>query len=294
METDNPIQPADRFTLLRALAHLETDATVRGPDHLAQCYLETEWRAALAYGKALVRRFEATAPGAYAYGIARTRYFDAQVESAIGAGVRQVLVLGAGFDSRADRFSTEPPLTVFEVDRDPVLRTKAARRAAAGLPASSNAVHAVPADLARAAPQSWLAAPGLDPALPVLVLAEGVQYYLPPSFLDSVLDFLGQQTAPGSRLVLDHADPAVLEEQGADATLARFASHSGEPFLATCTPGQLGSLCAQRGLAVTDTLDHDAMCAAFLHRSDGSLVGLPYQGFYFSRIDRTMPEEMAG
>ncbi len=37
---------------------------------------------------------------------ARTIFFDGQVAAAIAAGIRQVVVLGAGYDDRALRFRT--------------------------------------------------------------------------------------------------------------------------------------------------------------------------------------------
>lgn len=46
----------------------------------------------------------------------RTRFFDAQVESAIANGVRQIVILGAGYEDRALRFRT-PGVRFFEVDQ---------------------------------------------------------------------------------------------------------------------------------------------------------------------------------
>ena len=47
----------------------------------------------------------------------RTHYIDAALERAAAAGVTQVVVLGAGFDSRAYRFRvSHPTLRFFEVD----------------------------------------------------------------------------------------------------------------------------------------------------------------------------------
>src|SRR6476620_6984112 len=47
---------------------------------------------------------------------ARTAFFDQQTQAAIECGVRQVVILGAGYDGRALRFA-HPGVVYFEVDR---------------------------------------------------------------------------------------------------------------------------------------------------------------------------------
>jgi hypothetical protein len=56
-------------------------------------------------------------PGAFGYFNARTQYFDEVLLQEVGAGLQQVVILGAGFDSRSIRFegALQGP-QVFEVD----------------------------------------------------------------------------------------------------------------------------------------------------------------------------------
>jgi methyltransferase (TIGR00027 family) len=66
-------------------------------------------------------------PGARSSGVARTRFIDDAVESAIAGGIDQVVLLGAGFDARAQRLASMASVRVFELDRPP---TQVAKRAA--------------------------------------------------------------------------------------------------------------------------------------------------------------------
>ena len=58
--------------------------------------------------------------------IARTRFFDDRVLAALSAGIRQVVILGAGYDDRALRFRS-PGVRFFELDH-PATQADKARR----------------------------------------------------------------------------------------------------------------------------------------------------------------------
>jgi methyltransferase (TIGR00027 family) len=55
-------------------------------------------------------------PGAFSSGIARTKYIDDLLQNAIQNGVKQVLILGAGFDTRALRLDFLKSIPVIEID----------------------------------------------------------------------------------------------------------------------------------------------------------------------------------
>ena len=62
--------------------------------------------------------YKATAPkGLYNYVIARTRYVDGVFQRALAERFRQILIFGAGFDTRALRFQNESRNSrIFELD----------------------------------------------------------------------------------------------------------------------------------------------------------------------------------
>src|SRR5215472_18114395 len=111
----------------RALGRLTAGEVANG-DYLAG-------RALLPHQAALIRvprlcrwLFERGLPGALGYFNARTRYFDDVLLEEARAGLEQLVILGAGFDSRSIRFSdTLRGVRVFEVDMPQVLALRAER-----------------------------------------------------------------------------------------------------------------------------------------------------------------------
>ena len=60
------------------------------------------------------------APGAYEFMIARTAFFDRIVEQALKVNIGQLVLLGAGYDSRPYRFGKFIQDTkIFELDAKP-------------------------------------------------------------------------------------------------------------------------------------------------------------------------------
>ena len=73
---------------------------------------------------AIARYADLRAPGARTSAIARTAFIDNVVRRALSAGVTQVVILGAGYDTRAQRMPELGRAHVFEVDRQPTQENK--------------------------------------------------------------------------------------------------------------------------------------------------------------------------
>jgi len=137
------------------------------------------------------------------YNLARYLHTTSRLR-ALAPGFEQALFLGAGFDFRA---LTLPELAggrlrVFEVDAPEKLDLKRRGLEARGISLPSGNRY-VPARLERPGLRERLALAGLDPSRPVLVLAEGVLFYMPARVTAALLapSFLG--LAPGSRWIFD-------------------------------------------------------------------------------------------
>lgn len=108
----------------------------------------------------------------------RTCFVDAVVTDAVTCGIDQVVVFGAGMDTRAMRLGIPPATTIYELDfpetfayKEPILDRHGAT------PSCSRVL--VPTDVA----VRWeadLRAAGLDPQRPILWLLEGLLLYLSP------------------------------------------------------------------------------------------------------------------
>ncbi|MCI3223752.1 class I SAM-dependent methyltransferase [Streptomyces sp. NP-1717] len=132
----------------------------------------------------------------------RTRVLDDFIlRSVHTSGARQVVMLGAGLDSRAYRLDWPPGCVVFEIDRAGVLAFK--HGVLDGLSATPKAARVpVPVDLR----DGWvdaLAGAGFDRSAPTVWLAEGLLFYLPSAAETYLIDTVDRLSAGGSALAFE-------------------------------------------------------------------------------------------
>ncbi|TDV40393.1 class I SAM-dependent methyltransferase [Actinophytocola oryzae] len=184
--------------------------------------------------------------------IARTRLID---DLLADAEPEQVLILGAGYDSRAHRLPRIP--TTYEVDHPATQEAK--RRLVADTPH----VHYIAADLNDENLADVLTKAGF-PSRCTAVVWEGVTNYLTDAAVDRTLRDLTKTTAPGSTVILTYVDRAALR---ADTTWHRTVADVGEPWTFGLHPAEVGDYLTERGLdLVGDLSTRDA--AIRYHRSD--------------------------
>jgi methyltransferase (TIGR00027 family) len=133
--------------------------------------------------------------------VVRSRFFDDQLRRACAAGVRQVVLLGAGLDSRAFRLAWPAGTRVFELDLPELFEFKESVLAAsAAQPLCARTV--VGFDL-RGQWCAPLLAAGFDPTVETAWLAEGLLHYMPAPDRDRLLRTVSENSAAGSHLFLD-------------------------------------------------------------------------------------------
>ena len=191
---------------------------------------------------------------------ARTIFFDGHVVEAISAGVRQIVILGAGYDDRALRFRTAG-VRFFEVDHPNTQQDKLARLAKLPGIANTEAGLAGPvlvaADFLVDALPDVLAAAGHDRAAATLFLCEGLLVYLDEPATVGLLGGAGEVAGPGSVLAASLA----VHADGLDSALvlevanARRRTASEEPWLTILPADAQTALLARAGWTVTASVD---------------------------------------
>lgn len=179
-------------------------------DPLAERFL-SGWPAVVARHRVLrsvfLRLLERVGPGFYGAVVCRTRAIDEVCREALAEGVTQVVILGAGMDTRPYRLAGMGAARVWELDLPAVQRMKksAVLRVLGRLPEH---VRYAPIDLAGQRPGDVAA---IDRDRPTLLLCEAVTMYLPRDAVDSVLAYAASLPA-GSRFVLTYMPRAVAED----------------------------------------------------------------------------------
>jgi methyltransferase (TIGR00027 family) len=130
----------------------------------------------------------------------RTRFLDDVVLDASAGGCRQVVILGAGLDSRAFRLDWPEGTRLWELDLGDVIEFKEqVIRAQGWRPRCARTT--VPVDLS----EDWsvpLRRAGFDADAPVAWLAEGLLAYLSVEVRDALVSRAAGLSVPGSRMGL--------------------------------------------------------------------------------------------
>lgn len=218
--------------------------------------------------------------GARSSAVARTRFIDDALLAALGRGIDQVVILGAGFDSRAYRFPGLKRVTVFEVDHPDTLARKqrVLRRASIHVPSQ---VRFVGVDFNAADLDHVMAAAGYSQRARTFIVWEGVTNYLTDAAIDTTLRWCAQ-AAKGSQLVFTYVDRAVLDDPGAFTGTERlFATlkAAGEQWTFGLEPAHLASYLKNCGLELESDVGSAEYRARYLPPG-----GRIMRGYEFYRI----------
>ncbi|RKE23401.1 methyltransferase (TIGR00027 family) [Streptomyces sp. TLI_171] len=169
---------------------------------------------------------------------------------------RQVVILGAGLDTRAWRLAELAGTDVWEVDHPASQQDKRARLAAAAPPELARSVRFTPVDFAVDDLGTALDGAGHDPAAPTTWLWEGVVPYLSRAQVRATLAALAARSAPGSALVLNYQAPSAKATVGRWLTrLLGNAITAGEPWRSLWQPARMAALLGEFGLRVVSDRD---------------------------------------
>ncbi len=175
----------------------------------------------------------------------RTRHFDDRINAAVARGVRQVVMLGVGFDGRSQRLHIAPDTRFYDVDEPAVLRTRQVLMEATGLRPKYRTTP-VAADLSTDSVSDRLHDAGFDDDAPAVFVAEGLLYYLGPPVVRRLLSEVVAATTAGSQFVADvpagkplnmvddDDQPTVTASFSADDPLDPWSLFDTRNWLLTC------------------------------------------------------------
>jgi methyltransferase (TIGR00027 family) len=261
----------------RGCATREKDPRFRGPDYLAEKMFP--FGARLALNLPPVRKFlmaRMFPPGLYEYVLARTKVMDAAFREALDSRAAQIVLLGAGFDTRALRFADCIRGTrIFELDvptaLDPKERILRRERIAVPPELTFVRINFDKDDLSAALTGAGFAAGRKD-----LFLMEGVTMYLTARAVDGNFDFIRHSAASGSRVVFDFVYASVLRGENryyGESDALRMVRGAGEGWTFGIEEGAVGSFLAERGFELVARYPADELERRYLTSADGMRHG---------------------
>lgn len=266
--------------LYRNVAHREFGDQPLGPDNLALHFLPPHLRFLTGFGfirRKILTKTDQVTPGMYQFMLARTAFFDGLFKQALEEGVSQIVLLGAGYDTRALRFiGQNSSQRVFELDIATTQNRKRKILAKAGLdiPAS---VSMSPIDFNRESLDQVLTGAGFDLSRSSLFLWEGVSYYLAAEAMAATLEFVAGCPNPETRIAFDYAWKIPNEEMkdhfGVETLLQTWEKHrQAEPFKTLIELDGLESYLEQRSLKLLQSLNAEEMEQNYLN-GNGRFLG---------------------
>lgn len=262
---------------MRALAAHDPREEMRGNDYLAEIFLEEEQKKPLKDSaiRAWVMK-NRIAPGAYEFMIARTAFFDRIVEQALKENREQVVLLGAGYDSRPYRFGEfNQDTEIFELDAKPTQQRKKECLQQAGISISQQ-MSFVPINFETDNLRDALMEAGFSREKKTLFIWEGVTYYLSTEVVDNMLAFVRSNSPSGSSISFDYAslsDEALNEDGAKELRKHMQSQYSNEPTKFGIRAGKIEAFLAERGFEVIEHLTAAEMNEKYLSMGSYSDVG---------------------
>ena len=250
MQDGKASQTAQYMAFCRALETQEQPARRLFDDPYAFALLSGSYRMFVrlahlpVFGKLVYAILDLGWPYTRSSGVVRTRAIDDLVRDAVRSGARQLVLLGAGFDSRGCRLDEAGEVAVFEVDHPATQRVKKERLHACMGKLPTN-IRYVAIDFERDALEAGLVESGYNPAVQAVVVWEGVISYLTEPAVQSTLAVLTRLLAPSSLLIFTYTHKGALDGSKAFPGARRWrswSSVSGEPFLFGLNPDTLAEV----------------------------------------------------
>ncbi len=205
-------------------------------------------------------------PGIFLHYVLRKRWLEDAVRDAVHDGFKQVVVLGAGFDTLAVRLQNEfPQVRFIEVDHPD---TQAAKRAALESRAQVGSnMTLVGADLASDSLRLRFATdPDFWPAADTMFVAEGVLMYLEERAVQRLFADIAELATGRLRIAFSYMETHGDTVRFPDSSrlIDWWLNRRGEIMRWGTPPEHLGEFVAELGYRLSQTANHDGLRDRYL------------------------------
>lgn len=262
--------------MMRAISNMESNSYYHSDDDIAGRLLP--WGIRLLAGTSPGRMFLSRvlpARGMYEYAVARTRYLDEVYRSAMQQSFDQVLLLGAGFDTRAIRMRHLSPHTkVFELDAPTTQQAKLEQYRRRGVMVPDN-VFFISLDMEKRSLAETLEQAGFEKGRRTLFLLEGLLMYLQKEAVNETFHVLQQFAGAGSLVAFDYVRAAIL--QGEDTMYggkeaSKMVMRGDEPWHSGFDAGEIEPFLAGYGFSLFDHKDATQLEEEYFTAEDGRKI----------------------
>lgn len=261
---------AQMTCLIRALSYYEKDWVYSSQDYIAAAFLHPILNFLVKFN--IFRSiYKYLAPkGIYEYVIARTKYIDEVFEKE-GERFQQILLFGAGFDTRSIRFQNRLRNSSFyELDSPATQHTKLQRLVEKNIAIPSNAVF-IPIDFQKESISQKLVEYGFQKNRVCFFLLEGLTMYLDARAIDATFKLISDFAGKGSLIVFDYVHKSVIaheDKYAGEKELSGLVSAFGEKWSYGFERGEIGGFLSQYGLYLEEEADSQILEKRFFAKDN--------------------------
>jgi methyltransferase (TIGR00027 family) len=267
----------------RAVGNKEFQNRKFGSDYLAEIFLPFYVRFLIKSKRMRAKakdKDQTRMPGVFEYVMARTAFFDEVFADALNESIPQIVLLGAGYDTRAYRFADLNKYSrIIELDNAATQNRKKKCLKNFKIEIPERVAH-ISMDFNKESVKDVLQCAGYEDDRKTLFIWEGVCMYLEAKSVDTILAVITDSSHRESAIAFDYAitiaDDNSHKYYGAGEIIQIMKkSRSNELFKFTIDEDKIESFFDQRGLNIVRHLNHIEVEKSFLLRENGAPIGRP-------------------
>ncbi len=217
----------------------------------------------------------------------RVRFIDDCLSECINKGIKQLVILGAGYDTRAYRYPmTNNQIKVFEVDHPKTQKIKLSKvKSTFGdLP---DYVTYCQINFEKDGLDSVLFNAGYNPKAKTLFIWEGVSYYVSAETVDKTLSFITNSAYKGSSIVFDYIFRSVIDGSSNLKIAKKIVNQhiqKGEPLIFGIQEGCAKEYLNKRGFSNVEDTSPQVLETKYLKDKTYKIKAYPFIGYIHAHI----------
>ena len=220
----------------------------------------------------IIKTYEKSVNGMYGGMICRTRYFDEKTQQSINNGVKNVVIIGAGLDTRAYRLQGIEQCQVFEIETAAMSDYKQKALNNIGRVNQQHVTY-LSINYETQSIQSVLSQQGFDVSQKTLFIWEGISQYRSVEQVNDILSFIAT-CASNSELLMTY-----IIKQAVTSNDAKV----GWQF--ALDPKQVGALLAKHKLTLKEDIDGKKYNELYIKPSKRTLTTFDIEHFVYATVN---------
>ncbi len=265
---------AGYICMYRAASYLEKNEFYKSEDYIAPRLLPGLLKFLIKY-RLINFKWPFFPKGIYEYVIARTKYLDNIFKESIENGIDQILLFGAGFDTRAVRFAEKNMKTkIFELDTPYTQAAKIEQFKKKNIPIPKNTIF-IPIDFHVDSVSEKLESSGFNRNKTTLFIMEGIIQYLTKEAVDELFKLIYELAVPESRVVFDYIHASVLRRENiyyGEKNIYGKVNSAREPWLFGIEEGETEAFLKNYNFQLVQNLNSEDLEKMFFRDETGNII----------------------